>query len=226
MRNFFVSAVLGCSLVAVVANADTLVFSGDVYDVYFTTPVAVGVVEDLVAFTIRIENTTGDAGYDLGAFDGAPTPFGYTGITGKLHQHYSPSVPVLTPTTDSAAYATAIDTHFLFTIAEMVVVTSPAEDTQVSPGTEPTDAPSPFDALAATSYGSYLTGTFATNVAVPILDLAYVVVEQGTPVKLDFFMSGTAGGEHIFYEVPEPTFAGLMLIAGVGLLRRRRRSRT
>ena len=224
MRNFFVSAVLSCGLVAAVANADTLVFTGGVYDVYFTPPVVVGVVEDLLAFTVRIENTTGDAGYDPGAFDGMF--FGYTGITGKLHQHYSPTFTPTTPTTDSAAYASAIDTHFLFTTAEMVVVlTSPAEDTEVSPSTEPTDAPSPFDGLAATSYGSYLTGAFAT-LGGPIVDLAYVVVEQGTWAKLDFFMSGATGGEHILCDIPEPSFAGLMLIGGIGLLRRRRRSRT
>lgn len=223
----FVVLLLTLGLTAGAAEADLLVFSGSIYDVFFTTPVSVGDgSEDLLAFTLTAINTTGDPGYDPSAFDGIS--FGYTGITGMLHQHYSTVLeppPLATATLDSA-YATAIDTHFLFPLASMLIVTAPSEDVSFAPSAEATDAPVPFDAFADTDFGTYLTGAFEVTAA-PVLDLAYVVVPAHSghsfwsPVKLDFYLSGTKGGEYI-YDIPEPATLALLSLGGVALLRRKR----
>ena len=208
------------------AKADTIIFSGDIYDITISSPVAVGDgSESLLAFTLTAINTTGDAGLDPSAFDGLN--FGYTGITGMLHQHYSmifDPPPLATATLDSA-YATAIDTHFLFPLAAMLIVTAPSEDVFLAPSLEATDAAVPFDGFADTDFGAQLTGVFAVTAA-PVLDLAYVVVPAHSghsfwsPVKLDFYLSGTKGGEYI-YDIPEPATLALLSMGGVALLRRK-----
>ena len=128
-----------------VANADVLLFSGASYDVFITDPVAVGDgSESLISFDLKLVNNTGDAGFDASAFDGVA--FGYTGITSGvfnagtgLHQQYSTVLQPTSPTLDGN-YATATDTHFLDVVANMLVVTPPANSLPLS-------APAPKPAM-------------------------------------------------------------------------------
>ena len=213
-------------LVAGVARADTVVFTGSRYDVSMSSPVAVGDgSESLLAVTLTMTNTTGNAGFDVTAFDGMG--FGYTGIIGILHQHYSMIIdppPTATSTLDSTSYATAIDTHFLVVLADLLIITTPNEDVSLAPSAEATDAVPPYDLYADTDFGAYLTGTFAVD-GVPSLALAYLVVPTDSVVTLDFFMSGAKGGEHIdtSFVVPEPASMSLLALGGLALLRRRSR---
>jgi hypothetical protein len=233
---------LALGLMVGAAQADILLFSGAVYDVFITNPVPVGDgSESLVSFDLKFSNTTGLPGFDPSAFDGVA--FGYTGITSGvfnsgsgLHNNYSAAFGD-TPTLDNASYSTAIDTHFLDVLANMLVITAPSELTNdIGPSAEATDSVAPFDAFAATDFGSQLTGTFALNSA-PTLTVAQIVIKDpgglltavpfGTGVVgLDFFMSGTSGGESFFFDigvVPEPATMSLLAIGGIGALIRRRR---
>ena len=73
---------LATALLAVTAQADVLLLSGARYDAFITDPVPVGNgSEGLIGFTLYFVNTTADAGFDAGSFDGVY--FGYTGITGE-----------------------------------------------------------------------------------------------------------------------------------------------
>ncbi len=226
-------------LLAAAAHADVVLFSGARYDVVITDPVPVGSgAEGLVGFTLKFLNTTGDAGYDAGSVDGVY--FGYTGISGELHQHNSAALEPISPTTDKT-YATAIDTHFAQSSADMLVVSTPTEDNGVAPSTEPSDAPPPFDGFGGTSFGTFLTGTWAVDAAASF-ELAYIVIaDPGLPlvalpfgtglVHNDFFISGTKGGEIFQFDigVPEPATMGLLSVGGIAallraaLLRRRKK---
>ena len=129
-----------CLLAAsAVAGADTTIFSGDIYDLVMSDPVAVGAGaggEGLVEFTVTAVNTTGfncnpgtpeETGtfYDPTVVDN--DYFGYTGITGKLHQHYSSSLQSYSPK-EGNAYATAIDSHWVLGVPEGVFVVAPDEN--------------------------------------------------------------------------------------------------
>ena len=211
------------------ANADILLFSGARYDVSITDPV--NVCAGLIAFTLQFTNNTGDAGFDAGSVDGVY--FGYTGITGDLHQEYSAALEPITPTSDKT-FASAIDTHFVDSSASMLVVSPATEDNGVAPSGEAPLTPPPFDAFAATSFGSFLTGVFAVDAA-PVFDLAYIVIEDpGQPLQLvtvdplvnvDLFVSGTKGGEifDFMIGVPEPATMSLLAIGGLAALIRRRK---
>ncbi|KKN79458.1 hypothetical protein LCGC14_0340220 [marine sediment metagenome] len=192
------------------------------YDVFITDPVAVGDgSESLWSVVLRVENKTGLPGLDIMGFDG--TFFGYTGITGKLHQHYSTVWAPSTPTLDSTFYATAIDTHFLVVMADLLIIAElPSEDATLA-SAEATDAADPFDGFADTDFGTFLTGTFVVD-AVETLDLAQIVVPFGETVTLFFFMGGTGGGEIIdtSFPVPEPATLGLLSLGGLALLRHKR----
>ncbi len=226
MKKLFMT-MLTVGLVVGAAHADFKVFDGAVYDVFITDPVAVGDgSENLLSVVLRVENKTGLPGFNVMSFDGVTPTFGYTGITGKLHQHYSSTVATSTPTLDSVPYAanSAIDTHFLVVIGDLLTVVAPSEDATL-PSAEATDAAAPFDLFADTDFGTFLTGTFAVD-AVETLDLANIVVPDGETVTLFFFMSGTAGGEVIdtsfTVPIPEPTSLSMLVLGALALLKRRR----
>ncbi|MHC4563539.1 MAG: hypothetical protein ACYS8X_12300, partial [Planctomycetota bacterium] len=152
------------------ANADTLMFSGSIYDVYFTTPVAVGDgSEGLVAFTIRAINTTGNPSYDPTAFDG--TAFGYTGISGVLHSHVDANQgqSVMTRTLGPAAVVAghnAIDTQFLIDTTATIVVPLTENYLFISDSTLPMPiggVPGDAGYSAETAYGYYGYVLFGDN---------------------------------------------------------------
>ena len=240
-------AAMAVAVCAGAAQADILLTSGPIYDVFMTDPVAVGDgSEDLVAFDLKIVNTTGDAGYDASEFDGVTS--GYTGITSGvfdwgpgLHQHYSTSLQASTPTLDGT-YPTAIDTHFNDVLANMLVVTAPSETVaDIGPSAESSDASSPFDLFANTDFGSQLTGTFAAPAAASLSLAQIVIKDPGGPigalvfgnglVSLDFFISGANGGQAVqmglgFLIGPdpaEPATMGMLVMGAVAVLRRRKR---
>ena len=163
-------AVLVLAMTAAAAG-DTLVFSGATYDAFITTPVSVGDgSESLIAFELYLVNTTGDAGFDASAFDGEA--FGYTGFTGVMHQHYSTTLQPQTPNTDSAQFASSIDTHFVFATGDMLIVSPPTEDVDgAGTSNEASDAPPPFNAWGSTDFGNHLTGIFAVDAASTLVRL-------------------------------------------------------
>jgi len=236
---------LAFGLMAGVAQADVLLFSGAVYDVVITDPVAVGDgSENLISFDLKLLNTTGNPVFDASAFDGVA--FGYTGITSGvfnagtgLHNEYSPALQATTPTLDGQ-FPTAIDTHFLDLLGNMLVIAAPSElNADMGPSAEAVTVLPPFDVFGATDFGSQLTGTFALTAA-PSLSVAQIVIRDprgagetlaGVPlgagvVSLDFFMSGTGGGETFLFDIgviPEPATMSLLAIGGVAALIRRKR---
>ena len=184
--------------VAAIGRADTRVDRTTFYDVLISDAVAVGTgAENLVSVDLRVVNTTGDPGYTPRSFDGEY--FGYTGITGTLHQQYSPIFSPTTPTPDAPLWSTAIDTHFLDVLADLLSVAPPSETVGVTPSAEPTDSPPPYDQLAETSFGDELTGLFGLlgGAASDTWQLAQIVAPYGTTVALYFSVSGILGGEGI-----------------------------
>ena len=240
-------------LVLVMTNAavgDILLTSGATYDVFITDPVSVGDgSEDLISFDLYFENTTGDSDFDPSAFDGVA--FGYTGITSGvfnagtgLHEHYSTAFDAETPHT-GLTYATAMDTHFVNDLGDMLIITTPFE--VVDPNLYPNDMGpsseddgqylgSPQNLFGDVAFNSFLTGTFALDGATSVTFAQIVIRDPGGPlegmafgtgvVSLDFMMSGTRGGDVIHLDigvVPEPTTMSLLALGGAGALIRRRR---
>ncbi|MHC4562102.1 MAG: PEP-CTERM sorting domain-containing protein [Planctomycetota bacterium] len=185
------------ALAAETVFGDRVVFPGSSCDAWISEPVAVGSgAEDLAAFVLTIMNTTGDATYDLTTFDGIY--FGNTGITGELHQHYSLSSAITTPTADNADYATAIDTHFLNSTADLNIMIAPTEQvSDAGPSAEPTDALPPFDASADTDFGSQLTGLFGLKTPAATWDVAYIVAPYGSSVTIRAVLGSSLGSDTI-----------------------------
>ena len=79
-----------------------------------------------------------------------------------LYQHDAPALSVTTEDDTNPVFATSIDTHFLLAgvpFASATGIGAPEEDTAVAVSIEPSDAPNPFDAIAQTSFGGFLTMT-------------------------------------------------------------------
>ena len=241
---------LAVALMTGAASADTLVFSGAVYDAFITDPVPVGDgSESLLGFTLYFVNTSGDTGKAFDTFDDV-SDVAFTGISsgplaeamGKgLHQQDSLAFGSYSPTASNANYSTAIDSHFLSQDGDLLTVQAPNETRVVNVSTEPSDALAPFDAFADTSFGDHLGGAFADSTAAGVSPrlLAYLVVaDPGGPLGLvaygsalsvvdNFYQgSGPSGGEIMQFGigvVPEPATMSLLAIGGIAALIRRRK---
>lgn len=128
---------------------------------------------------------------------------------------------------NEADFATDIDTHFLFAISDVLYMTAPSETSGVLPSGEVTNATGPWSALAQTSFGDNLNGTFSLigGATGPTWDLAYLVSRHGELITLDFDVNGVDGGDVVIgsFTVPEPMTLSLLAAGGMVLLRRRRR---
>ncbi len=211
------------------SNADMLISQTSIYDVFVTTPVPVGSgVENLQATTLYVVNTSGDWENDPVGFDGVF--LGYSGVAGVLHQQDGSGAGLFTPTVDSSLLATAIDTHFLNTLGELLVAAAPFETRNVSPSAEPSDSPPlPPGLVADTTFGDRLSGTFALSggAAGPTWQIAQLVAPSGTTISLNFAVSGLlepgpAGDIQTTFTIPEPTTLTLMVCSAAALLRKRR----
>lgn len=211
------------------SNAGILVDQTAIYDVFVTDPMPVGTgVENLLSTTLYVVNTTGEAGNDPSGFDGVF--FGYMGVAGSLHQHDNPGLGVYTPTSDSSLFATAIDTHFLNELAELMPVAAPFETRALLPSTEPSDSPPLLGPDAETTFGDRLSGTFALigGSAGDTWMLAQLVAPGGTTLSFDFAISGThepgvEGGILATFLIPEPATLSLLAMTALALLRGGRR---
>jgi len=212
------------------SNAGILVDQTAIYDVFVTEPMQVGTgAENLFSTTLYVVNTTGEAGNDPTGFDGVF--FGYSGVAGSLHQHDNPGLGVYTPTSDSSLFATAIDTHFLNELAELMFVVAPFETRGLLPSAEPSDSPSPLGPLAETTFGDRLSGTFALvgGSAGDTWMLAQLVAPSGTTLSFDFAISGALepgveGDILATFLIPEPASLSLLGACALALLRRTRKT--
>jgi hypothetical protein len=237
------AVLLAAALMTGVASADTLVFSGAVYDAFITDPVAVGDgSEGLIGFTLYFVNTTGDAAKAFDTFDDQSNP-AFTGITGELHQHDSTLLASFSPTLSNPNFSTAIDSHFLALDGNLLNTTAPTETRLVAPSAEASDAANPtFQTFADTSFGDYMGGSFADNTAAGVAtrNLAYLVIrdpgipicgmaygDTGSYVDCFFLATGPGGGEVLQFGIgdviPEPATMSLLAIGSVAALIRRRK---
>ena len=233
--------------VAAGAGADLPVWTGDIYQVHITDPVPVGAApggENLVGFTLKIVNISGDPGYDPYIFDGAS--YGRTGFTTEtplLHNQYLVMVGT-SPTLDDPDFVTDIDTHFNFLLADVTVIgQAPAETNLIGmPTAEPFNAIGPWAPWAQTDFGDRLYGDFSIDGGAgadidgdgdpSVWQLAYFAIPansdwrwgwgaSGGGISMNFYVGGAAGGEMV--GIPEPATMSLLAIGTAGLLRRRRR---
>ena len=211
------------------SNADTLISQTAIYDVFVTDPTPVGTgIESLYSTTLYVVNASGDAGNDPMAFDGVF--FGYSGVSGALHQHDMPGAGIFTPTSDSSVLATAIDTHFLNTLAELMYVVVPFETRNVAPSAEPSDFPPPLPVSSPeTTFGDRLSGTFALTGGATgnTWQIAQLVAPRGTTISLDFAVTGIlepgpAGDIQTTFLIPEPATLSLLALSSLPMLRKRK----
>ncbi len=165
------------------------VFDGQIYDIRVMNVRNVGETGELIAFTLRVVNATGQDDYDLGAFDGVTQ--GMMGITGQLHQETLFGTPTITA---DGPLATELDTHFLNESTEVVTARAPSETSGLVASNEASAGPDEIAPMATTSYGSQLTGAFAIKgTTTPIWNLAQLVIQRDTRVTLDFVIAGRTG---------------------------------
>ncbi|MHC4562475.1 MAG: PEP-CTERM sorting domain-containing protein [Planctomycetota bacterium] len=227
-NKLFVAAL--CLLVtSAVAGAETIVFSGDIYDLVISDPVGVGAGaggEGLVGFTVTAVNTAGfncnpgtpeESGdfYDPTVLDN--DYFGYTGITGKLHQHYSHSEGIYSPE-EGGPVSTAIDSHWMG--IEGVRIGQPSENYDVWASDEPSDCTGPLAGFADTSFGDHMNGLFGKCIGLadvtPAWTFAHLASQPGEVISFNFFATGTRGGEHIVASYTVGQGAGALAAAGAG----------
>ena len=150
-------------------------------------------------------------------------------ITGDLYQlckdYSSVYGPILyTPTlADLAGYTAAevaIDTHLL--VSDLLIETAPAEDNDRVYGlSSPT--------FTAEGLGTTLSGAAALGSgALQDLPFAYVVIPAGGSALLTGSVADGLGTEYAFggggINIPEPAPLAMLVIGGLGLIARKRRS--
>ncbi len=216
------------------ANAEIMVYQGTNYDVLISDPVSVGGTGTLTSFDLIVRNKTGDAAKNPSGLMAMDNALGSMGFFGDFHQNGFPAASLTSPDATSAVFADALDTHFLFTSAEVVTAVAPAEDQGVAPSGEV--------GAFTYSFGSFLTagvGLLGGNDSED-WDLAQFVIEDpGAPmmgkwfdpadpwnkVNAFFQIAGADGSkENIAFSIgmiPEPATMSLLALGGVALLRRR-----
>lgn len=214
------------------AQAEIIVYSGTNFRVEVSSPVNVGITP-LKAVTLT---AIGLNGYKPNAFDStASSGTGITTTSNLLHQIYQLNeddeyqrTPTLLLDPNYDPIPLDLDTHFLISNNYIVPpgTTAPNENRPTVGSTE--NQP-------GGGYGNKLYGTFTiTGTPSESWDFAYIVVQNGTQVNLNFTIAGLKGESDVtneivtgsFSVVPEPGTFVMLCTGGIGLLvyvwRRRR----
>ncbi|MCH8923802.1 MAG: hypothetical protein IIA67_11735, partial [Planctomycetes bacterium] len=158
-----------------------MIYTGLNADVEISEPVMVGDgTENLLLVNLSI---VGKNGALLSGFDGT--------ISGPLHQQSAAETP--TPSLDEpradTIFLTNIDTHFNVHNDDVIVLFPMSETLgSVASSGEATDATGTDAAIALTSLGSSLSGTFVRMMgeSTASWNLAQIVVPRGSTVSLEF----------------------------------------
>jgi hypothetical protein len=176
---------------------------------------------------------------------------GLTGFTGPLLQEWDyvtkKGNTTYTPTPDIAPAAGmnnggglngedyALDSHFLFNLANYLVLASPAEDNPAKTGSTTPGTPGD-DGSDVWGIGTNLSSNVAGNVAVTpdptSVDAAYLVIPNSGIVNYNFaIVSDKNGGTQANFlgtipgaATPEPASLGVLAIGGAALLARRKKT--
>ncbi|MBN2581374.1 MAG: PEP-CTERM sorting domain-containing protein [Pirellulales bacterium] len=218
------------------AFADTIIYSGDYFDILVSDPVDVESSHTLkaVVLTASGQRTNSKPNtFDCTKSGSEPSSLGIFTSGNHLHQvgwlkADVPAAPVdiYTPTNESQ-FDEVLDTHFLINPPDVIISSpSPQENMPVQ------------DAAFHEHghYGSYLKGNFALQGLPSELpatwEFARIVVPNGTEINFNFAIGGFAfeGGEYVgkddklsvSYVVPEPCTLGLLGMGALALWAYRR----
>ena len=243
-------------LAATAAWGGPIVASGGLFEVITSDPVPVGNPAegpDLYGFKVTI--VPKNAGDQVGIFDSNdPSIVGESGLSVagmKMHQELFTNAGVTTPLMGPIAFgfppadayqhpiadpAAGIDSHFLFTAADIL-----AEDVLIAPGGTPSEdydgtfalsgeppefwtVPDAKDPGPYPIFGNKLEGTFGDSrlVAGESWDVAWIVAEFGSEFTFNALIANVRGEGEILRGtipvVPEPSTVLLLLTGAVAAL--------